>query len=192
MNPATNAFCHECAGSVAGCLYECGCSPPRAQTPARIAETGQTAGERLEHHRRWGRGGVAGGLCGATTPGAEGASAPQAEVTAWCGMVSELIERVVAHHWALSSMPAHALSRTVVFQPFPAASTVVHFLRSRVAAWGHGEESGRGKADLFRFAEPAGLVSPGSLRNLCFAFALLSGERLGGWLLGFDVSVEAL
>ena len=59
------------------------------------------------------------------------------------GMVSELIERVVAHHWALSSMPAHALSRTVVFQPFPAASTVVHFLRSRVPAWGHGEESGR-------------------------------------------------
>ena len=60
------------------------------------------------------------------------------------GLVSELIEElVVALHWALSSMPAHALSRTVVFQPFPAASTVVHFLRSRVAAWGHGEESGR-------------------------------------------------
>ena len=41
------------------------------------------------------------------------------------GLVSELIERVVAHHWALSSMPAHALGR--------------------VAAWGHGEESGRRK-----------------------------------------------
>ena len=48
-------------------------APPHAQTPALIAETGQTASERLEHHRRWGRGGVAGGLCGATTPGAEGA-----------------------------------------------------------------------------------------------------------------------
>ena len=45
----------------------------------------------------------------------------------------------------------------------PVASTVAFFLRSRVPAWGHGEESGRGKADLFRFAEPAGLVFPGSL-----------------------------
>ena len=111
------------------------------------------------------------------------------------GLVSELIERVVAHHWALSSMPAHAPSRTVVFQPFPAASTVVHFLRSRVPAWGHGEESGRrtslagadgrGLADRFyglavccpegliRFAEPAGefwTVSPGSIPTCVMYF----------------------
>ena len=33
---------------------------------------------------------------------------------------------------------------------------------------------------------------PGFAPKFCFAFALLSGERLGGWLLGFDVSVEAL
>ena len=38
------SFCCLSTGSVAGCLYECGCSPPRAQTPALIAETGQTAG----------------------------------------------------------------------------------------------------------------------------------------------------
>ena len=83
------------------------------------------------------------------------------------GLVSELIERVVAHHWALSSMPAHALSRTVVFQLFPAASTVVHFLRSRVPAWGHGEESGRRTYSASRSPPLSFGLCPGLLPKLC-------------------------
>jgi hypothetical protein len=42
----THQLSAECVrGSVStGGLYECGCSPPRAQTPTLTAETGQTAG----------------------------------------------------------------------------------------------------------------------------------------------------
>ena len=48
--PRSEGYTHQLSaacvrGSVStGGLYECGCSPPRAQTPALIAETGQTAG----------------------------------------------------------------------------------------------------------------------------------------------------
>jgi hypothetical protein len=68
------------SGSVAGCLYECGCSPHGPRPPPSLQKRGRPRGS---------------------------AGAP---------------------YFALEG---------------PVASTVAHFLRSRVPAWGHGEESGR-------------------------------------------------